>query len=109
MLASRKHAVNRKNLYITNTSSYSTINLDDSNDNAGRVSRLMSPYSQSGLVGTVEGCRRFLSTSKADLAALNIWGTGFLDLFRVRNTALSNVRVARLRPSMATMVPIHFG
>lgn len=81
-----------KPLVITNSGSYSTINLDDSADTQGRAVTLDVTGTLEGVFGTVEGLSPgSIWFKRADLRNLNIWGTPNLDFFRVRNTAQSGV------------------
>lgn len=81
-----------RDLSITNLSSYSTINLDDSTDNQGRAVTLDIASTPTGVFGSVSiPSLGQISFKQADLRALNIWTSSHLDFFLVKNTAKSNV------------------
>lgn len=81
-----------KDVYITNLSSYSTINLDDSTDTLGRAVTLDAASSFVGVLGSVTGMSPGqILFKQADLRALNLRGSSNLDFFLVKNTANSNI------------------
>jgi hypothetical protein len=81
-----------KDLSITNLSSYSTINLDDSTDNQGRAITLDTASTPAGVFGSVSiPSLGQINFKQADLRALNIWTSSNLDFFLVKNTTKSNI------------------
>ena len=81
-----------KPLVITNAGSYSTINLDDSNDAAGRAVTMDVIGTLDGVFGIVENLSPgTIWFKRGDLRALNIWSSSNLDFFLVKNTANSNI------------------
>ncbi len=81
-------------LAITNLSSRSTINLENSNDILPRTVTMDVTSSPLGTFGRVEGLSLspgLILYKQADLRALNIWGGSGFDTFTVANTATNGV------------------
>ena len=81
-----------KDVVITNSTSYSTINLNDSADLQGRAVTLDVASTFAGVIGSVTNLAPGqILFKQSDLRALNIWTSSNLDFFLVKNSANSNV------------------
>lgn len=79
-------------LFVTNTSSFSTINLDNSADLRSKNVTMNVVNILAGQLGTVDGLAPGqIVYKRADLRALNIWGGWAADIFTVANTIESGV------------------